>query len=204
MRLGTAIVLGVAVAILTGATVGWPYAPAAGWTLAAVTYLSWIWVLVGRMDATQTEKHATRHGGDDSTPRMIELIVVLASLASLTGVGYLLAAESTTGGDLAAGIVGILSVVASWFLVHTVFMLRYAWLYYPEQGIDLNQPNIKPTYADFAYLAFTIGMTYQVSDTDLRSQLIRKTVLFQAVVSFLLGAIILAMTLNLVVTIVAH
>ena len=45
-------------------------------------------------------------------------------------------------------------------------------------------------------------MTYQVSDTDLVTQQMRRTVLFQALVSFLLGAIILAMTINLVVGLV--
>jgi uncharacterized membrane protein len=124
---------------------------------------------------------------------------VLTSLGSLAGVGYLLVAESTNGVDITAAVVGILSVAASWFTLHTVYTLRYARLYYtgPPDGIDFNQ-NEDPTYADFAYVAFTLGMTYQVSDTDLRDRTIRRTGLSQAMLSFLLGAIILAMTINLV------
>ena len=162
-------------------------------------YLIWTWLLVGPMDADATEKHATSHGDDDSTPRMAELIVVLASLASLAGVGYLLVAESTHGRDVASAVVGILSVAASWITVHTAFMLRYARLYLPGQGDRLppEPASSRPTL-DFAYLAFTVGMTYQVSDTDLVTHEVRRTVLFQALVSFLLGAIILAMTINLV------
>ena len=198
MRLGIAAPVGVAAAVLVGGTVGWPYAPPAGWIVAAAIYLIWTWVLVGPMNAEETEEHATRWSDDDSGPRTIDLIIVLASIASLTGVGYLLVAESKTGGDIAAATVGILSVVAAWLAVHTAFMLRYARLYYPDGGIDFHQPDIKPTYADFAYLAFTVGMTYQVSDTDLTTQRIRRTVLFQALVSFLFGAIILAVTINLV------
>ena len=89
-------------------------------------------------------------------------------------------------------------MVAAWLVVHTAFMLRYARLYYPDGSIDFHQQDIKPTYGDFAYLAFTVGMTYQVSDTDLTTQPVRRTVLFQALVSFLFGAIILAVTINLV------
>lgn len=197
-RLVVAAAVGLLAATTAGVTIGWPYAPAVGWIVAATLYLAWTWLLVGRMDAAATEEHATRHGDDDSTPRMAELVVVLASLASLAGVGYLLIAESTHGRDVAAAVVGILSVVAAWVTVHTAFMLRYARLYYPEKAIDFHQPDIEPTYSDFAYLAFTVGMTYQVSDTDLVTQQMRRTVLAQALVSFLLGAIILAMTINLV------
>ncbi|GAC1654938.1 MAG: hypothetical protein NVS4B6_31420 [Mycobacterium sp.] len=90
-------------------------------------------------------------------------------------------------------------MAASWFAVHTVFTLRYARLYYVAKsaGIDFHQRG-DPTYTDFAYVAFTIGMTYQVSDTDLNARDIRSTALAQAMLSFLLGAIILAVTINLV------
>jgi uncharacterized membrane protein len=90
-------------------------------------------------------------------------------------------------------------VAASWISVHTVFALRYARLYYtgPPDGIDFNQHE-DPNYVDFAYLAFTLGMTYQVSDTNLKNRTIRSTALSQALLSFVLGAIILAITINLV------
>jgi uncharacterized membrane protein len=83
--------------------------------------------------------------------------------------------------------------------VHTVFTLRYARLYYlnGSGGIDFNQDD-EPAYAEFAYLAFTIGMTYQVSDTDLKTRAIRSTALRQALLSFVLGAVILATTINLI------
>lgn len=199
VRLAIAASAGIGALLLVGLVAGWPYAPAAGWIATAAIYLMWTWLLIGPMDATQTREHATGHGDDDSTLRQIELWVLLASVASLAGVGYLLAATSGAGADVAAAVVGILSVVASWLTIHTVFMLRYARLYWPIRAIDFNQADIEPTYADFAYLAFTVGMTYQVADTNLRTQQMRRTVLVQALVSFLLGAVILAMTINLVI-----
>jgi uncharacterized membrane protein len=47
-------------------------------------------------------------------------------------------------------------------------MLRYARPYYapPVAGIGFQDDEL-PVYADFGYVAFTIGMTFQVSDTDL-------------------------------------
>jgi uncharacterized membrane protein len=91
------------------------------------------------------------------------------------------------------------SVVLSWSVVHTVFTLRYAHLYFspPLGGIDFNQ-NPHPRYLDFAYVAFTIGMTYQVSDTDLTTETIRAAALRHALLSFLFGTVILATTINVV------
>jgi uncharacterized membrane protein len=197
VRVGTAAVVGVAAAAAVGVSVGWPYAPAAGWVATAIIYLVTTWALIARMNAEQTRDHACRPHEQDATRSWSHAIMLLASLASLAGVGYLLMAESSKG-NLVAAAVGILSVAASWFAVHTVFTLRYARLYYTGggNGIDFHQD--PPTYADFAYLAFTIGMTYQVSDTDLNARNIRATALGQAMLSFLLGAIILAVTINLV------
>ena len=191
--------IGVAAAVAVGVIVGWPYAPAAGWIVTAIIYLGWTWALIAHMNAEQTRKHACRPHEEDATRGWSHVIMLLASIASLAGVGYLLLAENSKSGDVAAAVVGILSVAASWFAVHTEFTLRYARLYYtgPSDGIDFHQDG-GPAYADFAYVAFTIGMTYQVSDTDLNARNIRATALGQAMLSFLLGAIILAVTINLV------
>jgi len=79
-----------------------------------------------------------------------------------------------------------------------VYTLRYADLYYQhEGGLDFNQTE-EPDYRDFAYLAFTIGMTYQVSDTNLRLKAVRRTALRHALLSYLFGAVIIAMTINIV------
>jgi uncharacterized membrane protein len=198
LRILVAVPLGMGAAIVVGLTAGWPFAPAAGWIVAAVAYLIWTWLIVGRLDAVQTAQHATRYGEDDSTPWIIDLTVLMASVASLAGVGYLLAAEST--GGVSAAVVGALSVAAAWVTVHTVYMLRYARLYYTgdEGGIDFNESEgYRPDYGDFAYLAFTLGMTYQVSDTDLTDRQIRMAALRHALLSFLLGAIVLAIVINL-------
>lgn len=153
-------------------------------------------MMAGRMGPEQTASHATR-----GHPIWTDVVVVSASIASLAGVGYLLIAGSAKGAEaVSAAAVGIGSVVVSWFAVHTVFALRYARLYYsdPPGGIGFNQTEA-PTYSDFAYLAFTVGMAYQVSDTDLQSRRVRITAIQHALLSYLLGAVILAMTINLII-----
>jgi uncharacterized membrane protein len=204
VRVGTAVVVGVVSALIVGLTVSEKYAPPAGWLVTAIIYLTWTWALIAHMTAAQTKEHACRRHEEDATRGWSYAIMLLASIASLAGVGYLLLAQTSKSGDVVAAAVGTLSVAASWFSVHTVFVLRYARLFYsgPEDGIDFNQdrdPNSQPTYRDFAYLAFTIGMTYQVSDTNIKARNIRATVLGHAMLSFFLGAIILAVTINLVV-----
>src|SRR4029450_6457600 len=100
--------------------------------------------------------------------------------------------------DLRAGL-AVASVALSWTVVQTLFTLHYARLYYthPAGGIDFNQ-EAPPRYADFAYLAFTVGMTFQVSDTTLRSSALRAATLRQALLSYLGGALILASPITLV------
>jgi uncharacterized membrane protein len=125
--------------------------------------------------------------------------VVIASVASLAAVFFLLRSKSGLDPSAAAG-VGAVSVAAAWVAVHTVFALHYARLYYSgaEGGIDFNEKDEKPRYTDFAYLSFTIGMAYAVSDTALRGHTMRRTALWHALVSYLLGAVILAVTINLI------
>lgn len=195
-RLVVALIVGVAVAVAVGATARWGYV-LTGWISGAAVYVGWTWIVVSGMDAQRTAAYATR---EDPTSAVSNAIVVFANVASLGGVGYLLIAESSSGrrAVVATG-VGVLSVVASWIMVHTLAMLRYARLYYSDQrgGIDFNQDD-PPCYADFAYVAFTIGMAYAVSDTAIQTTPIRVTALRQALVSYLFGAVILAATVNLI------
>jgi uncharacterized membrane protein len=196
VRISVSVALGVAVALLVGNTAGWRFA-LAGWVTTAAAYVLWTQRILGGMDAEQTCRWVTR---EDPTRWVADVVIVSASVASLGGVGYVVAAGSRSGTDaLEAAVVGILTVGASWFAVHTLFTVRYARLYYSDDpgGIDFHDPN-PPRFRDFAYLAYTVGMTYQVSDTEIGLTSIRATVLRHALLSYLLGAVVLAVTINLI------
>jgi uncharacterized membrane protein len=196
VRLLVAAVLGGATALAVGNAVGWRFA-IAGWVIAAGVYVGWTRAILAGMNAEQTCRYATR---EDPTRVVTEFITLSASVASLGGVGYVVAAGSGTGpAALAAAVVGILTVAASWFLVHAMFTVHYARLYYSGEpgGINFHDPE-PPRFRDFAYVAYTVGMTFQVSDTEIGLTSIRATVLRHALLSYLLGAVILAVTINLI------
>jgi uncharacterized membrane protein len=195
-RILVATVLGIAVALVVGNTVGWRYA-LAGWVVGAGVYVGWTRFILGGMDAEQTRRYATR---EDPTRWVADVVIVSASIASLGGVGYVVVAGSGSGSEsLQSAILGILSVGASWFAVHTLYTVHYARLYYSDQpgGINFHDPE-PPCFQDFAYLSYTVGMTYQVSDTEIGLRSIRATVLRHAMLSYLLGAVVLAVTINLI------
>ncbi len=195
VRLLVAALLGAATALAVGHTVGWRFA-IAGWVVAAGVHVGWTRFILGGMDAEQTCRYATR---EDPTRSLAELIVMSASIASLGGVGYVVAASRSGTLAVEAAVVGVLTVAASWVVVHTIFTVHYARLYYSGEpgGINFHDPE-PPRFRDFAYLAYTVGMTYQVSDTEIGLASIRATVLRHALLSYLLGAVILAVTINLI------
>jgi uncharacterized membrane protein len=196
VRIAIAVVIGIAVALVVGNTVGWRFA-LAGWVVTAGVYVVWTRLILGGMDAEETCRYVTR---EDPTRLVADVVVISASIASLAGVAYVVAAASRSGpGAIEAAVVGILTVGASWFAVHTLFTVHYARLYYTGEpgGINFHDPE-SPRFRDFAYVAFTVGMTYQVSDTEIGLTSIRATVLRHALLSYLLGAVVLAVTINLI------
>ena len=193
MSLGAAIAGGVAAA-LAGT---WRDAPLIGWDILAFGYGGWVWFTVWPLDPASTEADANR---EDPGRDLADLVLLCAAIASLLAVGMVLFRAGAAGNaKYTQAALAVVSVFVSWALVHTVFTLKYARLYYSGTpgGIDFNDPG-PPDYHDFAYLAFTIGMTFQVSDTDIRSREIRRTVLRHAWLSFPLVAVIIATSINLV------
>ena len=186
-------VVGAVVATTSAKVIG----PLAGWDTAAIIYITWAWILMARLGAEETSRLAVR---EDPGRAAVDAILLTASVASLASVASVIAVAGphSTVDPLPGAALGAASVVVSWALVHVVFTARYARLYYtgPDGGIDFNEPD-PPCYLDFAYLALTIGMTYQVSDTDIQAKAIRRTALGHALLSYLFGAIILATTINL-------
>lgn len=198
-RLGVSTAVGALAAALTVVFGDWRYAPAVGWDATAIVFSVWIWLVIWPLSDQATAEQAT---AEDPGRATSDILTLSASVASLAAVGIVLVrAHSAHGAEqgLLAGL-GLLSVAVSWCTVHTIFALRYALLYYagPDGGIDFNQHE-RPSYRDFAYLAFTLGMTFQVSDTSLQTSQIRSTALRHALLSYLFGAVILAAAINLVV-----
>ena len=88
------------------------------------------------------------------------------------------------------------SVALAWSSVHTVYVLRYARLNYTRRTAGSISTAIARTTSDFAYLALTIGMTFQVSDTDLTGKRVRPSALRRALTSYVFGTVIVAITVS--------
>lgn len=173
-----------------------------GWTVGAAVYLSWTWWLLRSLTPEQARAHARQ---EDPGRRVADVVLTATSVASIAGV-VLMIAGAAPGASVLPALVGLAAVAASWGVIQTLYTIRYAAAYYaePAGGIDWNEGDTYlPDYADFAYLAFTLGMTYQVSDTNLATREVRRLVLQHSLLSYAFGAGILAMTINLVVQLAA-
>jgi uncharacterized membrane protein len=120
------------------------------------------------------------------------LLFISKGIGSVNQILYLLAA--------------LPSMLFSWAIIHTAFAFHYAHIYYNDSADDpkkhaegLDFPNEKrPDYRDFVYFSFVIGMTFQVSDVQIRSRKIRRIALIHGLVSFALNTFVVALTINLI------
>ena len=97
-------------------------------------------------------------------------------------------------------VLGVLGTIVAWGLVNTVYALKYARLYFldqQERGLDFNQ-SASPRYSDFAFLAFTVCMSYAVADIEPTTRDIRRKALPHALLSYLFGTVLIAVAINLV------
>ena len=195
-RFITAAAVGLAAGVAAGIVSNWQVAVIGGWDVFVVVLVLSILGDFATNSAAQTAKMAR---ADAMSHSVIDAIVLVTSLVSLGAVVLLI-----TGKDAGAGhiVFGLVSIMLSWAAVHMLFTLRYATLYYRETegGIDFNRKGEQPRFSDFAYLAYTIGMTYQVSDTVTTDYKIRRVVLLQGLVSFAYGVVIIASTINFIIS----
>jgi len=178
-----------------------------GWVCFSFVNLVLFWVTM----FTAHPKEITRIAKKQDLSRiLIFFIILLASLVSLVAMVLLLRKLPNPGerGYYYHIALSIASVSCSWFLIHTIFTFRYAHLYYTckkEEGIDkehrggLAFPEDKaPDYLDFAYFSFGIGMTFQVSDVQVTSGIIRRLTLLHALLAFLFNSIVVALIINII------
>ncbi len=170
---------------------GWPAHLLLGWLAGALAFSVPVLLRCHRADAETTAGHLEgAEGGRTET----DVVVVVATLASLGAVVVML-----VGSDGGA-VESVLGVASGWLAVHTVYALRYARHWYLTEPGCVDFPGEgPPRLSDFVYLSFTLGMTYQVSDTDLRTPAVRSLVLRHTLLAYLLGTVVVAATINLVV-----
>jgi uncharacterized membrane protein len=199
-RLVGAAILGAAIGLVGGVLTDALLGVLAGIAAAATIFVVAGWVVLWPMDAAATRGTVQR---EDFRPAAMEIIIVAAALGGLVGIVVLLLLSGSGSGRAAAATApgGVFMV---WAGLHLMYATRYAHLYYGDTvgGIDFNSDD-PPTYRDFLYFSYNLGMTYQVSDTSVSNAAIRAVALRHCLLSYVFGTVILATTINLVVGIVS-
>lgn len=182
------------------------------WLTCASVIIIMDWLIILSSHPREMRKIATLK---DSSRFMILLFIITGSCVSLFSIIFLLKAGKA---DHHAGVTHLVlmvmgSVIISWWMLHTVFTMSYAHLYYtatpdPDDAKDkvvagLEFPNEKtPDYLDFVYFSFVVGMTFQVSDVEISSRSIRRLVLLHGLISFAFNTAIVALSINVISSLV--
>jgi uncharacterized membrane protein len=181
----------------------------------AVTLITWIaialsiiildWITILSAHPKDIRKIASL---EDSSRFTIFLFVMVASLASLIAMYLLLKSTKGESDETVTGYIflAMTAVVVSWWLVHTVFTMRYAHLYYntdegkrtPIGGLEFPGDDKEPDYLDFVYFSFVIGMTFQVSDVEISSKQIRRLAWAHGLIAFAFNTAIVALSINVI------
>jgi uncharacterized membrane protein len=178
------------------------------WSSFSFTILLMLWAIIFTTTAAEVRVIAVKQ---DSSRTIISIFVLFASVVSLFAVVFLMRTlpnPKQAGYPYHVGF-AIIAVILSWNMIHTIFAIRYAHLYYNllfEERMSekvhkggLIFPNDEPPdYFDFAYFSFVIGMTWQVSDVQITSRRIRRIVLMHALLSFVYNTVILALSINII------
>ncbi|MFJ6567471.1 DUF1345 domain-containing protein [Streptomyces sp. NPDC091292] len=208
-RLAFAVVGGAVVGAAVGFLVDAPLGILGGIAATETFFVVAGWSVLWPMDADATRHNARR---EDLRPVAEEISVVAAALCGLIGIVVFLLGNSDTAHAGAA----LIGVFMAWAALHLMYATRYAYLYYEESGdggdagdgnvgggIDFNSDR-PPAYRDFFYFSYNLGMTYQVSDTDVSSSTIRAMALRHTLLSYVFGTGILATAISLVAGVFTH
>ena len=175
------------------------------WDTYAIVVLLMSWLTIYTVDPRTIQRRARLQ---DSGRTLIFAFIIVAACMSLLAVILVLrehkALQKTAGLHL---FVAALTVIEAWLLIHTVFTLHYAHVFYrSEQEADVTGTGgglifpggHHPDYQDFAYFSFVVGMTCQVSDVNVTSRSMRRLALLHGLLSFAFNTVILALSINII------
>ncbi len=170
-----------------------------GWDAGVALYLLLVLAMIVRSDTSHMRRHAAL---EDEGRIAIPILTVTAAMASLGAIVFWLRTASESEADQPSILALLfLTTLLSWVFIHVIFGLHYAHEFYAEhrgEGGGLRFPGCKqPNYWDFLYLAFSIGTSSAVSDVQVTSRTIRKTVWAHGIVSFIFNVTLIALTVSI-------
>jgi uncharacterized membrane protein len=170
----------------------------AGWDSGVVLYLVLIFWIMQRWPADRIRQRACV---EDEGALALLVLTTASAVASLAAV----ISELGHAPGAYRVALGAVTILLSWAFMHVIFALHYAHEYYGEgRGVrsgGLEFPgNEEPDYWDFLYYSLVVAMTAQVSDVQITSKTLRRLTTAHGVVAFFFNVIVLALTVNLVST----
>jgi uncharacterized membrane protein len=167
----------------------WSHALMISFDIAALVFLVSLVPLLRNHTATMMRQHAAEN---DANRVMLLVISTVVTVAILTAIG----SEAQSGDPPKLLIVATL--VTAWLFSNTVYALHYAHLYYvkgSKGGLGFSGKD-DPDYGDFVYFAYTLGMTFQTSDTAVETPGLRRVVTVHSFAAFVFNIGVLAFTIN--------
>lgn len=215
-KLLIAFIVGIATAVFIWGKCSFPAAVLFTWLAFGLSIIVMDWIIILSSHPLEVRRIAKI---EDSSRVLIFAFVIVASLISMLAIFFLLKSSRQLPPEIATGhvLLGMASVIVSWVLVHTIFTLRYAHMYYTTDPDDNNQTkligglefpgdekNFEPDYLDFVYFSFVVGMTFQVSDVEISSRQIRRLAWIHGMISFAFNTAIVALSINVISGLVAN
>lgn len=208
-KLAVSLVCGTVAVMLSSSLIDRPINWMIGWLIYSGVHIGLMWVTILSSHPADVRREVS---GQDPSRVLSTLFVVVASFVSLFAVLFLLqGARSTASWDNLTihVILSFSCIICSWVLVHTVFTLRYAHMFYGKARGDKDDQSKQlrglefpeepePDYLDFTYFSFVLGMTFQVSDVTISSRDIRRLALVHGLLSFAFNTLLVALTINVV------
>lgn len=174
----------------------WWNGAAMAFDAAAAMFLASLVPLVGYADHADMRQHAAENDAGRTLILIVTTVLTIVVMAAISG--ELPAARA--GEPLAiAKLIGTLGLI--WLFANTVYALHYAHAWYTQvaghdaEGLDFPGPGC-PLYMDFAYFAFTLGMTFQTSDVSVTARPLRRVVLLHCFGAFIFNIGVIAFAIN--------
>lgn len=173
-----------------------------GWDMFCISMILFTWILFIRTNSNDLCSIVEKQ--DDGLKIIFTIILVAISFSIFGTLALLAEKNETPANKILHTIISLSPVILSWFLLHTMFTVRYAHLYHDHNTLNTGSEvggiefptDEAPDYIDFAYFSFVIGMTFQVSDVTVSSRVIRRFVLMHSLISFAFNTIIVALTIS--------
>ena len=169
---------------------GWKHGVMTGFDVAAVFFLIAVTPLLRAHSPADMRKPAA---DTDANRAGLLAISTIVSLTILTTVFAEMRDRETANAALIIG-----TLVAAWLFANTIYALHYAHIYYLKEskgGLGFSGTQ-EPDYSDFVYFGFTLGMTFQTSDTAIETRQFRRIVTMHSLAAFIFNIGVLAFTIN--------